>query len=225
MSKDIQVLINRAIKYEASLNQQQTLFDQALAQKRKGEPVQHHLIFNEHHPVITMGKHADPHNILFSPELLETKGIDLFKIQRGGDVTYHGPGQWTVYPIFDIEELGIGLRQFVDNLEEVAIRVAAKYGVTGERLQGASGVWIDTEHRARKLCAIGIQASRYVTMHGIAFNVHTPPEAFGIINPCGFTDKGVTNLSIEAGQAISMEQAMQDLCDAFEEVFQRPLTK
>lgn len=225
MSNDIKVLVNREIRYKDSLEQQQALFDQALEHKREGKAIQHHLIFNEHYPVITLGKHADPHNILFSPELLEAKGIDLFSIQRGGDVTYHGPGQWTVYPIFDLENLGIGLRQYVENLEEVAIRVAAKYGIVGGRIHGASGVWIDIEKRPRKLCAIGIQASRFVTMHGIAFNVNTPPEAYSIINPCGFTDKGVTNLSIEAGREISMEQAMQDLCEAFEEVFQRPLSK
>lgn len=225
MDKDIKVLVNRGVKYKDSLQQQQALFDQALEHKRMGKPVQLHLIFNEHHPVITLGKHADPNNILFSPELLEAKGIDLFSIQRGGDVTYHGAGQWTVYPIFDLEALGIGLRQYVENLEEVSIRVAAKYGVIGNRIHGASGVWIDTDKRPRKLCAVGIQASRFVTMHGIAFNVNTPPEAFSIINPCGFTDKGVTNLSIEAGQDISMEQAMDDLCEAFEEVFQRPLTR
>lgn len=223
MSKEIKVLVNRDIKYKDSLEQQQALFDKALEQKRLSEPTQHHLIFNEHQPVITLGKHADPHNILFSRELLEARGMDLFSIQRGGDVTYHGPGQWTVYPIFDLDELGIGLRQYVENLEEVSIRVAAKYGVVGDRIHGASGVWIDTDKHPRKLCAVGIQASRFVTMHGIAFNVNTPPEAYSVINPCGFTDKGVTNLSIEAGQEISMEQAMDDLCQAFEEVFQCPL--
>ncbi len=221
--RDINVIVNRNIKYKDSLEQQQTLFDRALQQKRQEESIQHHLIFNEHLPVITLGKHADPHNILFSPALLEAKGIDLFSIQRGGDVTYHGPGQWTVYPIFDLEEMGIGLRQYVENLEEVAIRVAAKYGVIGGRIRGASGVWIDPGKHPRKLCAVGIQASRFVTMHGIAFNVNTPPEAYSVINPCGFTDKGVTNLSIEAGQEISMEQALRDLCDAFIEIFQRPL--
>lgn len=219
---DIIVKENREIKYKYSLEQQQGLFDTALSKKRAGEPIQHYLIFNEHRPVITLGKHANPHNLLFSPQHLEAQGVDVFNIHRGGDVTYHGPGQWTVYPIFDLEELGIGLKQYVDNLEEVAIRVAAKYGVKGGRIHGASGVWIDSEH-PRKLCAVGIQASRYVTMHGIAFNVTTPPSAFSVINPCGFTDKGVTNLSLEAGKEISMEQAKADLCEAYEEVFGRKL--
>lgn len=212
------------IRYADSLAQQKELFEQALALKHQQQPVPHHLIFNEHHPVITMGKHADPHNILFTPELLKARGVECFSIERGGDVTYHGPGQWTIYPIFDLEEMQIGLRQYVENLEEVAIRVAAKYGVKGGRIYGASGVWIDPDH-PRKLCAIGIQASRYVTMHGIAFNVTTPPEAYSIINPCGFTDKGVTNLSIEAKREVSMAEAKEELIACFEEVFDHPILR
>lgn len=219
---DIKVIDNGRISYKDSLEHQQSLFDQALELKHLNQPVQHYLIFNEHYPVITLGKHADPHNVLFTPELLEMKGIDLFEIKRGGDVTYHGPGQWTVYPIFDLEELAMGIRAYVEALEEVAIRVAAKYGVQGGRIDGASGVWIDPSQPC-KLCAIGIQASRFITMHGIAFNVSTPPEAYSIINPCGFTDKGVTNLQIESAQTISMEQAKSDLIEAFAEVFNRPI--
>lgn len=219
---DIKVIDNGQISYKDSLAQQKVLFDKALELKHLQEPVQHYLMFNEHKPVITLGKHADEHNVLLSPEFLAMKGVELFHIKRGGDVTYHGPGQWTVYPIFDLEELDMGIRAYVEALEEVAIQVAAKYGVQGERIEGASGVWIDPKN-PRKLCAIGIQASRFVTMHGIAFNVSTPAEAYSMINPCGFTDKGVTNLSLEAGQEISMEQAMQDLLEAFAKVFNRPV--
>lgn len=219
---DIKIIDNGQIRYKDSLAQQQHLFDAAIEAKKAGLPVQHHLIFNEHHPVITLGKHADPHNVLYSSDFLSSRGIDLFSIQRGGDVTYHGPGQWTVYPIFDLEELGIGLRRYIENLEEVAIQVAAKYGVKSGRIEGASGVWIgiDGPH-PRKICAIGVQASRFVTMHGIAFNVSVSPDAYNIINPCGFTDKGVTNLCLESGQEISMTQAKMDLIDAFARVFQR----
>lgn len=224
MMKKIIVIDNGKIHYSASLAHQQSLFDNAIEAKHLNKEVQHHLVFNEHYPVLTLGKHADQNNILFSKEYLEQHGIELFQIQRGGDVTYHGPGQWTIYPIFDLEELGIGIRDYVDALEEVAIRVAAKYGIQAGRIHGASGVWITNEsRRANKLCAIGIQASRYITMHGIAFNVSTDPKAFNIINPCGFTDKGVTNLCLEAGLDISMEQAKQDLLDQFASVFQREL--
>ncbi len=210
---------NGKIRYADSLRQQVCLFETALECKKNHKEILSTLIFNEHYPVVTLGKHADKRNILIPRELLMNQGIDVFEIQRGGDATYHGPGQWTIYPIFDLEALGIGLRQYVENLEEVAIRVASKYNVVGKRIHGASGVWIDDSKGLRKLCAIGIQASRYITMHGIAFNVCTPPNAFSIINPCGFSDRGVTNLCLESGQEISMTQAKSDLCDAFSKVF------
>lgn len=225
---DIQLInnspVDQLISYKDSLTQQTDLFQRALEAKRQHQPVQHHLVFNQHHPVLTLGKHADPHNILLSRERLHAQGIECYQIERGGDVTYHGPGQWTIYPIFDLEELGIGLRRYVELLEEVAITVAAKYGVKGERIHGASGVWVDPS-QPRKLCAIGIQASRFVTMHGIAFNVSTPPQAFNVINPCGFTDRGVTNLCIEAQKEISMEQAKSDLIKSFQELFQRDIIR
>lgn len=211
------------ISYKDSLAEQTALFRQAVEAKcHSTHPLQHHLIFNQHRPVLTLGKHADTHNILITPQLLQARGIDCYQIERGGDVTYHGPGQWTIYPIFDLEELGIGLRRYVELLEEVAIQVADKFGVHGIRIQGASGVWVDPQH-PRKICAIGIQASHYITMHGIAFNVTTPPEAFSIINPCGFSDRGVTNLSIEAGQEITMEQAKHLLIQSFQDLFQREI--
>lgn len=225
---DIQLIdnspVDQLISYKDSLTQQTDLFQRALEAKRQHQPVQHHLVFNQHHPVLTLGKHADPHNILLSRERLHAQGIECYQIERGGDVTYHGPGQWTIYPIFDLEELGIGLRRYVELLEEVAITVAAKYGVKGERIHGASGVWVNPS-QPRKLCAIGIQASRFVTMHGIAFNVSTPPQAFNVINPCGFTDRGVTNLCIEAQKEISMEQAKSDLIKSFQELFQRDIIR
>lgn len=220
---DIKVIDNGVIDYAASLDHQQRLFDLALEQKRRNEPVQHHLILNEHNPVLTMGKHADPTNVLVPIELLKQQGVDVVRTNRGGDVTYHGPGQWTIYPIFDLEEMGIGIREYVRRLEEVAITTLAHYGLRGERLEGASGVWMHTDSRPVKVCAIGIHAGRFVTMHGIAFNVSTPPSAFGLINPCGFTDRGVTNLSVEAGRDISMSEAREVLLTAFTSVFERPL--
>lgn len=221
---EIKVINNGKIRYADSLAQQQTFFDEALAQRKAKAPVAHRLIFNEHYPVLTLGKHADPHNILFSREYLEAQQVELFETNRGGDVTYHGPGQWTIYPIFDLEELGIGIRTYVEKLEEVAIQVARHYGVTSKRIPGASGVWVEhPDGSTDKLCAIGIHASRFITMHGIAFNVSTSPSAFRLINPCGFTDKGATNLEIESGRLISMEEAKEQLQIAFSEIFGRPL--
>ncbi|MDN4753057.1 lipoyl(octanoyl) transferase LipB [Porphyromonadaceae bacterium W3.11] len=221
---NIKLIDNGKIHYGESMAHQKALFDKAIEAKHRNEPVQHHLIFNEHYPVLTLGKHGDHNNILYSEEYLHQHGIELYNIGRGGDVTYHGPGQWTIYPIFDLEELGIGIRDYVDALEEVAIRVADKYGVRAGRIKGASGVWITKDNGdTNKLCAVGIQASRYVTMHGIAFNVSTDPKAFSIINPCGFTDRGVTNLSIESGRVISMSEAKEELIKAFSSVFDRDI--
>ena len=221
---EIQVIDNGKIHYAVSLAQQQRYFEEALDKRKRKEPVGHRLIFNEHYPVLTLGKHADVHNILYSRDYLDAHGVELFTTNRGGDVTYHGPGQWTIYPIFDLEELGIGIRTYVEKLEEVAIQVARHYGVIAKRIPGASGVWVDhADGSTDKLCAVGIHASRFITMHGIAFNVSTDPRAFTLINPCGFTDKGATNLELESGQQVLMSQAKEQLELAFSEIFQRPL--
>lgn len=223
-SMNIQVVNNGRISYADALSQQEQYFRDAVAVHRSGRPAQHRLFFNEHHPVLTLGKHADPHNILFPKEALSEAGVEVYRTTRGGDVTYHGPGQWTVYPVFDLMELGLGVRDYVHALEEVAIRVLGTYDLVGERIHGASGVWMHTDTpMPRKVCAIGIKASHFITMHGIAFNVSVPPQAFHWINPCGFTDKGVTNLSLEVGHRVSMDEAYHRLTTAFSQVFDRPL--
>ena len=216
MKRSTVPLFNSPISYADSLAQQTSIFEEKLERKRAGEVTPDYLIFNEHNPVITLGLHAHEYNILFPKEELEKAGVDLFQINRGGDVTYHGPGQWTVYPIFDLEELGIGIKEYVRRLEQVAIDVMAAFGLEAGRIEGASGVWTHIyEEKPLKVCAIGIKASRYITMHGIAFNVTTSPEDFHWINPCGFTDKGVTSLSLEHGREVSMEEAKEALLKAF----------
>lgn len=213
---------NRQIDYAEALALQQRYFDEATHNKRIGSPVQHRILFNEHNPVITLGRHAKESNVLFSEAFLAQHGVQLFHISRGGDATYHGPGQWTIYPIFDLEELKIGIRTYVESLEEVAIRVLAKYGLKGDRLDGASGVWMHTDTPLpRKIAAIGIQCSRFVTMHGMAFNINTDPQAFRWINPCGFTDRGVTSLHLEVGKEVSMDQLRSEIEESFAEVFGR----
>lgn len=220
----IQVIDNGRMAYHDALLMQEQYFQEAIEARRSGAPVQHRLLFNEHNPVLTLGQHADPHNILFPKEALAQAGVEVYLTTRGGDVTYHGPGQWTVYPIFDLQELGLGVRDYVHALEEVAIRVLRHYDLVGDRIPGASGVWMHIHTpMPRKVCAIGIKASHFITMHGIAFNVSVSPEAFHWINPCGFTDKGVTNLSIEAGRQIPMSEAKDLLIDAFGQVFDRPI--
>lgn len=161
----------------------------------------------EHTPVYTLGKSGHAENLLVSREALEAAGAGFFHIDRGGDITFHGPGQLVGYPILDLECLGIGLRDYIDALEEAVIRTVDRYGIRGGRIHGASGVWIDAEGcRPRKICAIGVRSSRYVTMHGFALNVTTDLSWFSRINPCGFTDRGVTSIASETGSTPSMEE-------------------
>lgn len=161
----------------------------------------------EHTPVYTLGKSGHAENLLVSREALEAAGAEFFHIDRGGDITFHGPGQLVGYPILDLECLGIGLRDYIDALEEAVIRTVDRYGIRGGRIHGASGVWIDAEGcRPRKICAIGVRSSRYVTMHGFALNVTTDLSWFSRINPCGFTDRGVASIASETGSTPSMEE-------------------
>jgi lipoyl(octanoyl) transferase len=159
------------------------------------------LIFVEHPHVYTLGKSGSEKNLLLDYIQLKTKDASFYRIDRGGDITYHGPGQIVGYPIFDLERIKIGLKEYIYRLEEAVIRTVSEFGVTASRLNGGTGVWLDPEVRgkARKISAIGVKASRYVTMHGFAFNVNTDLTYFNNINPCGFTDKGVTSLEKELG--------------------------
>ena len=160
----------------------------------------------EHNPVYTLGKSGKSENMLVSEPYLRAIGAEFFHIDRGGDVTFHGHGQVVGYPILDLEKLGIGLREYIDSLEEAIIGVCAEWGIEAGRIAGASGVWLEGDTtRARKICAIGVRASRYVTMHGFAMNVNTDLKYFSHINPCGFVDKGVTSLQKELGHEVDME--------------------
>ena len=144
--------------------------------------------------------------MLVSEQYLRSIGAEFYRIERGGDVTYHGPGQIVGYPILDLEKLGIGLRQYIDSMEQAIIEVCAEWGVEAGRIEGASGVWIEPQSpRARKICAIGVRSSRYVTMHGFALNVNTDLRYFSHINPCGFVDRGVTSIEREVGHEVDME--------------------
>lgn len=166
------------------------------------------LIFVEHPHVYTLGKSGSDNNLLINYIQLQAKNASYYHIDRGGDITYHGPGQIVGYPIFDLEVLNFGLREYIHLLEEAVIQTIAEYGLVGEHLDGASGVWLDTAKpgSTRKICAIGVRVSRSVTMHGFAFNVNTDLEYFKHINPCGYTDKGVTSLSKELGREIDFEE-------------------
>jgi len=160
------------------------------------------LIFVEHPHVYTLGKSGSENNLLIDYIQLQAKDAKFYKTDRGGDITYHGPGQIVGYPIFDLENIGIGLKDYIYRIEEAVILTILAFGIKGTRLEGATGVWIegDNKGRTRKICAIGVKSSRFVTMHGFAFNVNTDLTYFDYINPCGFTDKGVTSLERELGR-------------------------
>ena len=196
---------------------QRTMFEGMLQRKRTGQACDDvanpeqvgtagvvYLV--EHNPVYTLGKSGKSENMLVSEPYLRSIGAEFYHIDRGGDVTYHGPGQVVGYPILDLEQLGIGLREYIDSLEEAIIGVCREWGIEAGRIAGASGVWLDGDSpRARKICAIGVRASRYVTMHGFAMNVNTDLKYFNHINPCGFVDKGVTSLEKELGHEVDIE--------------------
>jgi lipoyl(octanoyl) transferase len=169
------------------------------------------LIFVEHPHVYTLGKSGSENNLLLNMIQLKAKDASFYRIDRGGDITYHGPGQIVGYPIFDLDLIKIGLKEYIYRLEEAIIRTVGEFGISASRLEGGTGVWIDPEiaGKARKICAIGVRASKYVTMHGFAFNVNTDLAYFNNINPCGFTDKGVTSLWKELGARQDFEEVKE----------------
>ena len=152
---------------------------------------------------------------------LEEKGATFFKIDRGGDITYHGPGQIVGYPILDLEAFGIGVKQYVNQVEQAIVQTLDGYGINADRLEGATGVWLDADipGKARKICAIGIKVSRYVTMHGFAFNVNTNLDYYDYINPCGFQDKGVTSMEKELGKKLDFREVQKKLKNHLARIF------
>ncbi len=189
------------------------------------EAIVHHLIFCEHPHVFTLGKSGEAKNLLIPDDLLKRIKASFYKINRGGDITYHGPGQIVGYPIFDLEQMHLSLKEYIFGLEEAIINTLDLYNLKGERLNNATGVWLETNTpKARKICAIGVRASRFVSMHGFAFNVNTNLNYFSYINPCGFVDKGVTSLEKELGATVDMEEVKIRLKERLKEVFHLDFT-
>ncbi|MFA4851142.1 MAG: lipoyl(octanoyl) transferase LipB [Bacteroidales bacterium] len=179
-----------------------------------------HLIFCEHPHVYTLGKSGLESNLLINQIQLQAQDASFYKIDRGGDITYHGPGQLVGYPILDLEMFGIGLKEYVYMIEETIIKTLKEFSITAERLEGATGVWLNTQTtKVRKICAIGVKISRSITMHGFAFNINTDLNYFKFINPCGFTDKSVTSLEKELRCKQDMEKVKTVLKAKFAEVF------
>jgi len=185
------------------------------------------LIFVEHPHVYTLGQNGSEDNLLIDHIQLQTRDAKFYRTNRGGDITYHGPGQIVGYPIFDLEILKISLKEYINRLEEAVIMTVENFGIPASRLTGATGVWLDADKKgkARKICAIGVRASRYVTMHGFAFNVNTDLTYFNYINPCGFTDKGVTSLEKELGGKQDFEDVKLLVRNNLQKVFGLTLIK
>jgi len=181
----------------------------------------HRLLFVEHPPVYTLGKSGHMENVLLDDQAMEEKGAMFFKTNRGGDVTFHGPGQLVGYPILDLEKFRTDLGWYLRSLEEVGIQVLAEYGIEGGRSAGETGIWIESgvKGRERKICAMGVRCSRWITMHGFALNVNTDLSWFGNIVPCGIADKQVTSLQQELGRPVDMEEVKTRWKQQFEKVF------
>jgi lipoyl(octanoyl) transferase len=179
-----------------------------------------YLLFVEHLPVYTLGKSGEQDNLFLNSAQLEEKGISFYKTNRGGDITFHGPGQLVGYPILDLENFGMGLRQYIYSIEEVIIRSLGHYGLSASRDADATGVWLDSGlPTARKICAIGVKSSRYVTMHGFALNINTDLDYFRYIHPCGLVDKGVTSMAKELGGSVDFDQVKKTVLSCFSTVF------
>jgi lipoyl(octanoyl) transferase len=180
-----------------------------------------YLLFCEHPPVFTLGKSGSENNLLINKKTLEKENISYYKINRGGDITFHGPGQIVGYPIFDLENFSLNIREYIYKLEEVIILTLNDYNIKAERLKEATGVWLDSDdnNKTRKICSIGVRISRWITMHGFAFNVNTNLKYYELINPCGFTDKAVTSMEKELGEKQNIREVKNKLRKYFKELF------
>ncbi len=203
------------IDYKLAWDQQEIIFKQMVDHKFSQRdlpvplqtPIQNHLIFCEHPPVYTLGKSGSLKNLLLNEEGLKNAGAKFYPINRGGDITFHGPGQIVGYPIFDLEQFFTDIHKYLRYLEEAVILTLAAYGIKGDRFQGYTGVWIDPDKpSARKICALGVRCSRWVTMHGFAFNVNTNLGYFKHIVPCGIDDKDVTSMERELDRKLDMQE-------------------
>lgn len=206
------------IDYQQAWDYQEKLFQSTISQKiavRNGEnseQTKNYLLFCEHPHVYTLGKSGDQANLLLDDKALEEADATFYKINRGGDITYHGPGQLVAYPIFDLDHFFADIHKYMRYLEEAVIQTLAEYNINGERLEGMTGVWIDSSlPTARKICAMGVKSSRWVTMHGIGFNINSDLSYFSNIIPCGIQNKAVTSMQQELGRELDMTEVAEVL--------------
>jgi lipoyl(octanoyl) transferase len=208
------------IEYKNAWDIQERYMAEHLEQKKsKGQSnLPHRLLFAEHPHVYTLGKSGDESHLLANPTFLKQINATYFKTNRGGDITYHGPGQMVVYPILDLERVYMDIGRYMRDLEEAVIKTIGHWQIKGDRLAGATGVWLDPATNPRKICAMGVKASRWVTIHGLALNVNTDLNYFNYIVPCGISDKGVTSMAKELNSPLDMGSVKKIFKDAFCEV-------
>lgn len=189
------------------------------------QPISHNLFLCQHPHVYTLGKSGTIENLLINNDRMKELGVTFYKTNRGGDITYHGPGQMVAYPVLDLEQMKTDLGWYMRSLEESIIKTIAHYGIKGERLEGSTGVWIDATipGKQRKICAMGVKCSRWLTMHGLALNINSDLDFFNFIVPCGITDKGVTSIEKEIGRKVDEIEVRNHFLKAFEEVFEAEL--
>lgn len=209
---DFQTKLFQSILAVKNANRERSEYEQA--------PTDNYLLLCEHPPVVTLGKSGDPGNLLASPEQLKNYGATYVNTNRGGDITFHGPGQLVVYPVIDLENFFTDINRYMRNLEEAVIRTLRNYQVEGGRVPGLTGVWISDEQSQRKICAMGVKTSRWVTMHGLALNVNVDLRFFDLIIPCGIQNKEVTSLKKERGREFDMGEIKTRLTENLLDVFE-----
>lgn len=228
MNKRVALQDLGVMDYKEAWDLQETLFKEILDIKIKNRreetdiPTPNHFLYVEHPHVYTLGKSGDIENLLLNEKQLAEKGATFYKINRGGDITYHGPGQVVGYPILDLENFFTDIHKYLRFLEEVVILTMAEYGLSATRSEGETGVWLDVGTPfARKICAMGVRASRWVTMHGFAFNVNANLGYFDNIIPCGIKDKGVTSLNVELGvEKVDEDEVKEKILKHFAALFE-----
>lgn len=208
------------LEYSKAYDKQIELFNKKVENKSLKKENLNHIFFVEHPHVFTLGKSGDFANLTIPESFLKKINASFFKTDRGGDITYHGFGQIVIYPIIDLENYNILIKKYIYSIEEAVIRTLKEYGMNATRLEKAAGIWLIDRLRPEKICALGVRVSHGITMHGMAFNVNTDLNYFNYINPCGYTDKGVTSLQKELGKEININEVKVILKLKFKEVFE-----
>jgi lipoyl(octanoyl) transferase len=199
---------------------QQRWFAEAMEARSKGQSPVSRLLLGEHLPVYTFGRHANKENLTADANWLRAKGAEIHQIERGGDITFHGPGQLVAYPMFDLEAAGMGVKRFIESIESAIIACIAQWGISGSVVSGRPGVWVGAgTEQERKIAAIGVYCSRHYAMHGLALNVNTDLEWFKHMIPCGIADRGVTSMETEIGRKLPFKEVADALTAAFEQYF------